>query len=316
MPFFGSLINSAVKATSGGLKGQNEGDDKLYERHRKEKEDRRDEEHFQTDYLLRKYATERQSRAEERQGRHDERTEEHYRNQDRPEWQRQGYPDFNSWDADTHEPMPDRDHTDRRPTWAKEGYPSFEEWRKDQTSERGEGGNDTRRALTSIERQVDDTRADLGRVERATPELSMVGYDTPADSIARVSLRQSYLERARKLQERADSLDTVRDSLVAASLNGGEGPPSSSSPSVHTGPAADLPITGGPSPDRPLGHAARPGPTPDAANPQLSAALHDLQTQYQAALAWRGPNGEKKDPIALQKRYLEVLAQIQAGGRP
>ena len=300
MPFFGSLINSAVKATSGGLKGQNEGDDELYKRHLAERELRRDEEHYQNDYLLRKYAAERQGKADERRDAFEDRARQHYESLDRPEWQRQGYPSFEAWDADTHEPTPDRDHTDRRPTWAKEGYPSFEEWRKDQASKRGEGENDTRRALTSVERQVDDTRADLGRVERATPELSMVGYDTPADSIARVSLRESYLDRGRKLQERADSLGSVRDSLVAASLSGGQSRPSPSSPAVPAGPDASDPTA----------HDA-----PDLTTHDITAALEDLEHQYREATSYRGPNGERKDPLALRKRYQEVKAKILGGHR-
>jgi len=71
-----------------------------------------------------------------------------------------------------------------------------------------------RQDLGSVERQVDDTRADLGRAEREAPTKPMF-FLTPSDSTQYAADSASSAERVGGLRQRADSLSTVRDSIAA-----------------------------------------------------------------------------------------------------
>lgn len=71
------------------------------------------------------------------------------------------------------------------------------------------------RHLGAVERQVDDTRADLGAARRAVPKAPILGFQSPADSTKFVGDSTAAAGRVGDLQGRADSLGAVRDSLAA-----------------------------------------------------------------------------------------------------
>jgi hypothetical protein len=72
-----------------------------------------------------------------------------------------------------------------------------------------------RQDLASVERQVDDTRADLARSEREVPKKPLF-FLSPSDSTSYTADTSAANERVRGLRQRADSLSAVRDSLAAA----------------------------------------------------------------------------------------------------
>jgi hypothetical protein len=71
-----------------------------------------------------------------------------------------------------------------------------------------------RQDLATVERQVDDTRADLARTEREVPTRPMF-FLSPQDSTRFVADSAEVGRRLGGLRERADSLSVVRDSLAA-----------------------------------------------------------------------------------------------------
>lgn len=79
----------------------------------------------------------------------------------------------------------------------------------------GQGGGAStpeKQHLGVVERQLDDTRADIGVVERGMPQLGVLS--TAADS----ALARSVGKQLGGLRQRYDSLGTVRDSLAAGVL--------------------------------------------------------------------------------------------------
>jgi hypothetical protein len=68
--------------------------------------------------------------------------------------------------------------------------------------------------LATVERQVDDTRADLARAEREVPKRPMF-FLSPSDSTRFVADSADVGRRLAGLRQRADSLSAVRDSLAA-----------------------------------------------------------------------------------------------------
>jgi hypothetical protein len=71
-----------------------------------------------------------------------------------------------------------------------------------------------RQDLASVERQVDDTRADVARYEREAPRRPMF-FLSPSDSTRFVADSAASASRVGALRQRADSLSTVRDSIAA-----------------------------------------------------------------------------------------------------
>jgi hypothetical protein len=71
-----------------------------------------------------------------------------------------------------------------------------------------------RQDLASVERQVDDTRADLARAERDAPQKPMF-FLSPADSTRFAGESAASASRVSGLRQRADSLSAVRDSIAA-----------------------------------------------------------------------------------------------------
>lgn len=311
----GSLIRASVSAVGGGLQGQNEGDELLYKHRQDEKAEQ-----------LRRYVAERQMKAEDRAAQnerdmadHRRREGQHWTAMERPEWQRLGYPSFEAWDADTHEPA--AHNIDPLSGPGQDARVSLETKLAGIPRRRSpaQEHDDTATALKAVSAQVDDTRSDLGRAEREVPPAYETLPIPPPDSAAYTRSRQGAVDRVTNLQQRADSLGGVRDSLAGEFMVPGSGRPARKRPP---------PPPTGPRPDRPLGHAAsQPEPpmpvvAPEGpaaagagagANPELSGKLHKLQEELRAGMAWRGPNGERKDPVALQQAYLEQLAKVQAG---
>lgn len=83
-----------------------------------------------------------------------------------------------------------------------------------QRTRAGSGREAARQDLGSVERQVDDTRADLSRAERDAPERPMV-FLTPEQETTYRADSTASADRVRGLRQRADSLGRVRDSLAA-----------------------------------------------------------------------------------------------------
>lgn len=72
-----------------------------------------------------------------------------------------------------------------------------------------------REDLTRVERQVDDTRADLSNTQRAKPDKKNYGGRTGKPRDQYKTDVQTWEDRVNELRHRADSLGTVRDSLAA-----------------------------------------------------------------------------------------------------
>lgn len=77
------------------------------------------------------------------------------------------------------------------------------------------GRQQQREDLTRVERQVDDTRADLNTARMAKPDKKNYGGRTGKPRDQYKTDVQSWEDRIGTLQHRADSLGTVRDSLAA-----------------------------------------------------------------------------------------------------
>jgi hypothetical protein len=72
------------------------------------------------------------------------------------------------------------------------------------------GSSDSREDLRSVERQVDDTRSDIGRAQTDAPSPVAPGMETPGHAAASAASRR----KIAGLQARADSLGRVRDSIA------------------------------------------------------------------------------------------------------
>lgn len=315
MGFLGALVNSTVKAVGGGLRGQNEGDDKLYERHKAEQAERRSEEHYQNDYLLRKYAAEHQQAQDTEARTHRAHEEQHWLHQDEPEWQRLGYPSQEAWDRSVHRPPLDHDHTDRRPEWQKQNYPSFEAWRTDQLQEHGGGRGNAGENIRNLNTVVDDEDRGVARLEKETPDPWT--SEIQGDSASYTANRDKAVARADSARSRRDRFANTRNDLVAQEF-GIQPPRSSSNPgrvdssslsrgAGHGGRRRPPPVAAGPGAADPAGATQ-----PVATSPQ-AARMAEINRQYQAGLAWRGPNGERKSPKALLARYQELMAEASGG---
>lgn len=73
---------------------------------------------------------------------------------------------------------------------------------------------ETRQDLASVERQVDDTRADLSRAERDAPSRPPIFLSADAEQNFRADSTEAAVG-LNLLRERADSLGQVRDSIAA-----------------------------------------------------------------------------------------------------
>jgi len=98
-----------------------------------------------------------------------------------------------------------------------------EEWLRDQRDVAAlrVGSRATKEDLTAVERQIDDTRADLAAAERRRPKKPLV-FVRPEDEQAFGTAETEAGEAVDALQQRLDSLNVVRDEL-AAELQGGPG---------------------------------------------------------------------------------------------
>lgn len=75
---------------------------------------------------------------------------------------------------------------------------------------------DERQDLTTVEHQVDDTRADLARAEREMPTRPTLADQLPAVAQRFTADSSAAAGRVDVLRQRADSLGVVRDSIAAA----------------------------------------------------------------------------------------------------
>ncbi len=98
-----------------------------------------------------------------------------------------------------------------------------EEWLRDQRDLAAlrVGSRATKEDLTAVERQIDDTRAELAAAERRRPKKPLV-FVRPEDETAFGAAESEADEVITALQQRMDSLNVVRDAL-AAELQGGRG---------------------------------------------------------------------------------------------
>jgi hypothetical protein len=89
-----------------------------------------------------------------------------------------------------------------------------------QRFERPAGGaaarTEARQDLQSVERQVDDTRADLARAEREMPTRPELAEYEPSIAQRFTADSAAVASRVGALRQRADSLSAVRDSIAAA----------------------------------------------------------------------------------------------------
>lgn len=74
------------------------------------------------------------------------------------------------------------------------------------------GGSESREDLRSVERQVDDTRSDITRAKADAPRPVAPGMESPGHAAATAASKR----KIAGLQQRADSLGRVRDSIAGA----------------------------------------------------------------------------------------------------
>lgn len=296
----GSLIRASVSAVGGGLQGQNEGDELLYQHRQDEKAEQ-----------LRRFVAERQMKAEDRAAEYTRAQidELHHRHQTIDPNSPEGiaadlkrHPERTRPPERNIDPLSPEgiDATVRRDQRTS-GIPARSRPKSEQTADDIKGLNSA----------IDDQDREVGRAQSAVPKpWEQLDYPTQVktDSTAYAGARTRALGKVDSLEHNRDRFQQKRDSIVGAQ----HGITMPGTPKLEQ----VLNPQAGPSPNRPIGHAAGAMPAsgetvPQGANPALSNALHDLQQQYEKAKAWRGANGERKDPVALEQRYLEALAKIQ-----
>lgn len=312
MGFLGGLINAGVTAVAGGLRGQNEGDDVLYERRQKEHE-----------RLVREYAA---KRALERQEKEDaseaelRKAQEGYYNRGREAYVPTTLEEAQALERAKH-PERDRnidplsDEGISRRTRLERGLSGI--------PTRGKlGGTGTAEDVKNLNSVIDDSDREVGRAEKDAAALGPwspgMTLTYPDSAAYENTVRQPAQARVGELRGRRDQFARTRDGIVAGQfgigqefaggVDGGSSSDHPARPGGHTsgsGGAGSTTVT----PGTGAGSARLSGPDPQ----QMRARIQQLTTEYQAALAERGPNGEKRDPAKLQQRYLEQLERIERG---
>jgi hypothetical protein len=322
MSFFGSLIRAGVSAGAGALKGQNEGDDENYRRQEIAKKDKLEEEHYQNEELLRRYAAERSQQEADattatwrtREGSTTTRSSSPSGSVRGTRRSRRGRPTTRS---------PSRASRSTTPIAGPSGgsrairaLPSGRPTSPATSSARAPGGTPEQK-ITDLNAAIDDKDREVGRAEHAMPkpysELpeERRAITTPADSAAYEDNYNRAAAAVDSLRSRRDRFASTRDSIVGArhgmsspsSQPAGVDPANLSAGAGHTSGTKPRPATPTMAPELPGGGQVY-------GDPAMSAALEEINRQYQDNLNWRGPNGERKNPDVLRQRYLEAMAHV------
>jgi hypothetical protein len=321
MGFLGGLINAAVGGVAGGLRGQNEGDNELYTR--------RQQEHEQ---MVREYAAQQ---ALERQKAEDASeaglrgAQEDYYRRSTP-YTPQTLEELMQLEGAKH---PGSEHNiDRlsddgiqRELRLQRGLSAIPPRARPKGSGSGNPGED----IKNLNSTIDDTDREVGRAEKDAAALgpwspAMLAY--PDSAAYENGVRQPAQALVGALRGQRDQFSAKRNDLVRDQFGIGAVAGSGSS---DTGPASDRALGHAAAPYTPGGHTpgsggagsstVRPGTGAGSArlsgpDPQeIRSRIQQLTTDYQKALAERGPNGEKRDPAKLQARYIEQLERIERG---